>query len=348
MNSMLRRNFTEARNETEMKLLVYLILIITTVSGSITYPHLFYGGYSYGFPSYEAQKHFNKAKYEARKAHDLAKLRAGIYGLGGGLYGYRYGSPFSKPILPLSLELSIPHISSFPSIYGHKYFPNFHLGLSHTIGKYPLMYFHSLPLESSKHLHSQNFEYGKHYTYTHSSFGYPSLLIYSSGISSSYFFPSTTFKGKSSHGHIEATLPIKYHSLKQPIFLKEPAVFGITHSTFHFPKDDIIYGIRYKNFVKSPVTNKVSKSAVYTHGIPGEGFVLYKSDDSHKPHMDSTFIKNIHAGDIHHSLPILDSRTVEYKDLGHASPGIIIGEIHADDLDLLAFGSGIKQTEKLI
>ncbi|KFM79203.1 hypothetical protein X975_27125, partial [Stegodyphus mimosarum] len=266
-----------------MKLLVYLTLLITTVSGSITYPHLFYGGYSYGFPSYEAQKHFNKAKYEARKAHDFAKLRAGIYGLGGGLYGYRYGSPFSKPMLPLSLELSFPHMNSFPSIYGHKYFPTFHLGLSDSIGKYPLIYFHSYPFETSKHLHSQNFEYGKHYTYKHSSTGYPSLLMYSSGISSPHFFPSTAFKGKSPHGFVEAAVPIKYHSLKRPVLLEEPTISGITHSTLHFPKHDIIYGIRYKNFIKPPVTNKISQSTTYTQGAPGEGFVLYKSHDSHIP-----------------------------------------------------------------
>lgn len=161
---------------------------IPEIPWSYDHPPFIHGSSIHPSPSYEAHKNHIKAKYYAKRAHDLAKLRSSIYGVGFGLYGFRYGSHFPKhfskpfPLFPFIDKYPLFHsdwhhypLSFFPDYFFlEPYYPSIS---EHVTGfgypkSYHSSYSHSYEYgrgHSSGHKHS--YEYSKPYHYGY--YGYP-------------------------------------------------------------------------------------------------------------------------------------------------------------------------------
>ncbi|KAF8764695.1 hypothetical protein HNY73_022748 [Argiope bruennichi] len=163
-----------------MKIKVILLLIGTAVidAGLLNtafYPKSLYGGFSYTSP-YDAIRNYHRERYYAKKSYDLARLRAGIYGLGFGFYGFRYGGLYPGVVKPAFLGYSAPVSPvvgfDYPKPYQKTYIPPvvFPVGNAYVPKIYGGAY-------------TQSYAFGKGYSYSKNTFDggpylqYPKVIL---------------------------------------------------------------------------------------------------------------------------------------------------------------------------
>ncbi|GBN17705.1 hypothetical protein AVEN_29522-1, partial [Araneus ventricosus] len=203
---------------------VILLLIGTAVidAGLLNtafYPKSLYGGFSYTSP-YDAIRNYHRARYYAKKSYDLSRLRAGIYGLGFGVYGFRYGSLYpgvAKPAFigygpPISPAIGL----DYPKPYQKTYIPPAVFPVGNTY----------LP-KSYGGAYTQSYAFGKGYSYSKNTFDGGPYLEYPKVI-----LPAPDF----------VTPPV-------PLSKVTPILLGPGFSPY-------TPGYQYSYFIKDPVVSK--------------------------------------------------------------------------------------------
>ncbi|GFQ77979.1 uncharacterized protein TNCT_698441 [Trichonephila clavata] len=271
-----------------MKIEVIILLIASTViEASLLntgfYPKSLYGGFSYTSP-YEAIRNYHRARYNAKKAFDIARLRAGIYGLGNGFYGYGYGNllfpRFIKPVFPGYIAPITPPIGLG---YNKPYIP----AVNPPPSVFPVSTGY-VPKTGYGGSYSQNFAYGKGYSYSKNIFDagpnyqFPRVIL-----------PAPNFVAPSVP--ISKVTPIilgsgfKTYSpgYQYSYFVKGPPVpKGIPQG--NFIGYNSIYGTRYNKFPPPlPVTG--IKGAPGWKGIPIGSVPIVKDPFRYDPNFNVMF-----------------------------------------------------------
>ncbi|GFU54543.1 uncharacterized protein NPIL_417011 [Nephila pilipes] len=211
-----------------MKIKVVILLIASTViEASLLntgiYTKSLYGGFSYSSP-FDAIRNYHRERYNAKKAFDIARLRAGIYGLGNGFYGYGYGTllfpRFVKPVFPGYIAPVTPPIGLG---YSKPYVPV----LNAPPNIFPVNTGY-VPKTGYGGSYSQNFAYGKGYSY--------SKNIFDGG--PNYQFPRVILPAPN------------FVSPPVPISKVTPILLGSGFKTYS-------PGYQYSYFIKGPLSPKV-------------------------------------------------------------------------------------------
>ncbi|GIY26014.1 uncharacterized protein CDAR_439781 [Caerostris darwini] len=263
---------------------IKVILLLTAISiidagllNTAYYPKSFYGGFSYS-PSYDALRNYNTAKYYAKKSYDLARLNAGIYGLGNGFYGFRYGTLLQPPFLGYNTQPLLPSVGQG---YQKQYIqPNIPPPVFPTSNSY-------VP-KSIGGPYSQSYAFGKGYAYSKNIFDAGPYLQYPKVV-----LPAPNFV--TPPVPISKVTPIVLGPGFSPYtpgyqysyFIKGPPVYkGTPLNTF--TGYDSIYGTRYNKFPpKLPAIG--SKIIPPYKGFPVGGVSIVKDPFQFNPNYGVRF-----------------------------------------------------------
>lgn len=275
-------------------------------------------------PSYEAQRAHARAKYYAKRAHDLAKLRSSIYGIGHGFYGFRYGSHFPRHF-PKPFPL-MPFINKYPLFdLGFHHYP-----FSSFMPKHFFFYPPHIPSISEPLI---GFGYPKSYhdSYSHS-YSHGSGYSYGKGYS---------YKKGYSHGH------------------KHGHEFGNPHYGYAFKKEFPEESALYKPHSDGYEYAYVKKTPDYgpSSDIGGYGSIAFDADVPSQEHdfflvptKEIALVEDSHEGDTY--IPVHES---SYGSFADATPNAdlhtmrILGypKYHKfDETDFIAYGSEKSETRK--
>lgn len=255
-------------------------MTFASIPWSYSHSPLFPDHSIHSFPSYEADKNHIRAKYYAKRAHDLAKLRSSIYGIGFPLYGFRYGSHFPKyipkpfPLLPFVTKYPVYSFDwddiplSFPD---HFFFDNYHYPSisEHLIGfRYPKTYHKSYSHGYEKgYAYEKGYSKGHEHSYGHSTpyhhgyYGYPILPHPSKYIKKQYKqYPGDTIFYKPIHK--------PYNHGYEYAWEKKTPDYGKHITPLEFNEHHALHDDQFTDIGKGHVPNKFQLESIGYEAVP--------------------------------------------------------------------------------